>query len=236
MIELFFSVCGKSQRALLQDGFLSAITTQRLHTHNYAEIHVVSGDMTVEIGGERHELHASDAIAIPSGVYHRIIPAAGCSRLSFQTDMQITDLRRTTLADGIAAALLKEARQAHRTGNFAMTASYLSIVVTALSDTGYKGERLPDYSLSVREFFSRRYGEDVRLSHLADELHLSERQTERLVLLHTGRCFRDELTATRMAVADQLISEGRMSLGEIATYVGYHSYAGYFKARRGRHK
>ena len=82
MSELIFSVCGRKQRALLQDGFLSAVTTPRLHAHNYVEIHAVSGDMTVEIGGEFHELHASDAIAIPSGVYHRIIPAEGCSRLS----------------------------------------------------------------------------------------------------------------------------------------------------------
>lgn len=234
MTELIFSICGRKQRALLQDGFLSTVTTPRLHAHNYVEIHAVSGDMTVEIGGELHELHASDAIAIPNGVYHRIIPAEGCSRLSFQTDLQIAEVRRVTLADGIVAALLKEARQAHSSRNFAMAAAYLSTVASALADERYEGECQPDYSLSVREFFSRRYGEDVRLSNLADELHLSERQTERLVLLHTGRSFRDELTATRMAVADQLIAEGRLSLSEIAAYVGYRSYAGFYKAIKRR--
>ena len=52
--------------------------------------------------------------------------------------------------------------------------------------------------------------------------------------MHTGRSFRDELTATRMAVADQLIAEGELSLSEIAAYVGYHSYAGFYKAIKRR--
>lgn len=234
MTELIFSICGKCYRALLQDGFLSPTTTARLHKHNYAEIHIVSGDMTVEVGGELITLKANDALAIPEGSYHRILPADGTRRISFQTDAPLDSLRSVNLTGGVASMLIDEAASAQSSGNFSLTAAYIAVAVSALSGMQYPGENLPDYSLMIREFFSRRYGEDVRLSHLAEELHLSERQTERLVLLYTGKCFRDELTATRMAVADQLISEGRMPLGEIASYVGYRSYAGFFKARKPR--
>ena len=85
---------------------------------------------------------------------------------------------------------------------------------------------------SSSSFFSNRYSEDVRLSDLAEAIHLSERQTERLVIEHTGRGFRDELTETRVKIARQRLADKNMTLGEIAGYVGYRSYAGFWKAMK----
>ena len=82
----------------------------------------------------------------------------------------------------------------------------------------------------IREFFSNRYGSDRGLGELAEILHVSERQAERLVWECVGRSFRDELTATRMVVADQLLNTTDISLGELAQYLGYKSYAGFWKA------
>ena len=103
MTELIFSICGKSYRALLQEGFLSPTTTARLHKHNYAEIHVVSGEMTVDVGGEHVRLCEGEALAIPEGSYHRIMPADGTRRISFQTDAPFDGLRRVALPSGIAS-------------------------------------------------------------------------------------------------------------------------------------
>ena len=103
MTELTFAICGKCYRALLQDGFLSPTTTARLHKHNYAEIHVVSGEMTVDVGGEHVRLCEGEALAIPEGSYHRIMPADGTRRISFQTDAPFDGLRRVALPSGIAS-------------------------------------------------------------------------------------------------------------------------------------
>ena len=231
MTELILSVGSDSMRAFLQDGFRSATTTPRLHKHNYAEIHIVTGEMTVELSGSSHRLSPSEAIIIPAGSYHRIIPAEGTRRISFQLDRRCEAIKVARLPLGVVDALFYEVERAISARDFSLTSAYFSLVAASLIGERYAGESTVDYSLFIREFFSRRYAEDVRLCDLADELHLSERQTERLVIRHTGRCFRDELTATRIAVAEELLSEGRLSLGEIATYVGYRSYAGFFKAR-----
>ena len=232
MIELILGVGGQPYRAFLQDGFRASITTARLHKHNYAEIHIVTGDMAVDLGSETQKLKTYTAMIIPSGSYHRIIPEKSTRRISFQIEAECTEPKTVPLHAGVVDALFSEAESCFDSGDFSVITAFLSLVATELLEKRYSGEKEVDYSLSIREFFSRRYSENVRLCDLADELHLSERQTERLVIKHTGRSFRDELTATRMAVADQLISEGKMPLGEICSYVGYRSYAGFFKARK----
>ena len=45
-----------------------------------------------------------------------------------------------------------------------------------------------------------------------------------------GRSFRGALTVTRMQVAERLINISAMPLTEVAQYVGYRSYAGFWKA------
>ena len=67
---------------------------------------------------------------------------------------------------------------------------------------------------------------------IANYLHLSERQSERLIIDYTGHSFRDELVATRMNMAKILFSTTDMSLSEISQYVGYKSYNGFWKAAK----
>lgn len=68
------------------------------------------------------------------------------------------------------------------------------------------------------------------LSDLAARLYLSEKQTERLVLKHTGQTFKQKLSDTRVAMANVLIRETEMPLHKVAEYVGYSSYSGFWKA------
>ena len=234
MRELLLKIDSRVCRAFLQGGFHATKSTSRLHKHSYAEIHVFSGGGSVRVEGEDIELTAQDAIAIPAGRYHRLTPLENTQRISFQIDAPCSEIRHTGLPRGVLEALFSATNEAEADGDLAMLSACMGLVATAVLGTRYEGSTLCDYPLLIREFFSRRYSEDVHLSDLAGELHLSERQTERLVEKHTGRSFRDELTATRMAVADQLIAEGELSLSEIAAYVGYHSYAGFYKAIKRR--
>ncbi len=234
MRELLLKIDSRVCRAFLQDGFHAAKSTPRLHKHSYAEIHVFSGGGSVRIEGEELELCGSEAIIIPAGKYHSIDPSEGTCRISFQLDAGCDAVRIASFPSGVTEALFAEAETVEDSGDFGLLSAYLSLAATAVLGTRYEGETLCDYPLMIREFFSRRYGEDVRLSDLAKALHLSERQTERLVERYTGKSFRDELTDTRMEVAEQLIAEGELSLSEIAAYVGFRSYAGFFKAIKRR--
>ncbi len=234
MRELLLKIDSRVCRAFLQDGFHAAKSTPRLHKHSYAEIHVFSGGGSVRVEGEELVLYGSEAIVIPAGKYHSIAPSEGTCRISFQLDMGCDAISRAALPSGVTEALFAEAETVGSSGDFGLLSAYLSLAATSVLGTRYEGETLCDYPLIIREFFSRRYSEDVHLSDLAGELHLSERQAERLVERYAGKSFRDELTDTRMAVADQLIAEGELSLSEIAAYVGYRSYAGFYKAIKRR--
>jgi AraC-like DNA-binding protein len=99
------------------------------------------------------------------------------------------------------------------------------------TDEKLQAQPITDYAFLIYEFFSTNYSGDVKLADLADILHLSERQTERLVIEHTGKTFKEEITSMRMEMAQKLISAG-MPLTEIAQYVGYKSYAGFYKAMK----
>ena len=96
----------------------------------------------------------------------------------------------------------------------------LSAPVTPMMDTAF----------IIHEFFSRGYNLDLRLSDLAELLHLSEKQTARLVEIHTGKTFKQALIAQRMNNARHLIALGEMSFAEIGEQLGYQSYAGFYKA------
>ena len=87
-----------------------------------------------------------------------------------------------------------------------------------------------DYTLQIREFFSLNYHRNIRLSDLAAELFLSTMQTQRVVKKYTGRTFGENLLQQRMTVAENLMQTTDMSMAEIAEYVGYNSYCGFWKA------
>lgn len=42
-----------------------------VHRHEYEAIYIIEGTLTVELGGERLELHAGDCLVMPPGVPHR---------------------------------------------------------------------------------------------------------------------------------------------------------------------
>ena len=93
-------------------------------------------------------------------------------------------------------------------------------------------QTVDDYGFIIQEFFSIHYSEDIHLGDLANLLHLSERQTERLVKEYTGNSFRNELAAIRINIAKNLLKYSQMSMRKICEYVGYKSYVGFWKAMK----
>ena len=71
-----------------------------------------------------------------------------------------------------------------------------------------------------------------KLCDLAEIPHLSERQTERLVIKHMGKSFKEALLDIRTEMAKKLMETTDMPMSEIAKSVGYKSYAGFWKAMK----
>ena len=80
----------------------------------------------------------------------------------------------------------------------------------------------------VEDAFFYRY-RTLRIQDLAQLLHLSVRQTQRLLMAHFGKTFSQKLTEARMAAASQYLTQTDLSVTRISELLGYSSIE-YFSA------
>lgn len=231
--ELTVKNGSKNYKCFLQDGFFyPAVQISPLHKHNYAEIHIVSnGNIEFNIGNELHRSENGNLFIIPSNVYHCVTghdPDAIHS--AFQIEYNAPEFMATQISEQTASDFVKEIEASAKTNDYSAVSAYISLFCSRLCSDPTSISPVLDYRFLISEFFSRHYNKDLRLSDLSKSLYLSERQTERLVEKYTGNTFKNELTEIRMNVARHLLSTTDMSHTEVALYVGYRSYSGFWKA------
>lgn len=233
--EIALMIGSREYKAYLQNGFYDTSPTFDLHNHIYTEIHMVSsGTATFAVGNETFNLCKGAVLVIPPKAYH-------CCRLTgenicmsaFQINHDAATPALYSIDPEIMSSFFKEIARAKASGDHTVVSAYLTLVFSHFDNAPRKIPRTHiDYGFFIHEFFSLNYNKDIRLSDLASELFLSERQTERLVIEHTGKTFRDELSFIRIEMAKHLMETTNMPLGEVADYVGYLSYAGFWKAMK----
>ena len=233
--ELAITLNGEEIKVFLQDGFYwNAPICDYMHIHSYTEIHFVSnGEMTFSVNGDQITVNESTALVIPARVYHAFVSKTEeAVHTAFQIDLSADSPSINELDEGLIRYLFAEIKKTPPRDDHAAIASIITMLCTLLfSHAPVFPHDITDAGYLINDFFSQNYRSNVKLCDLAMLLHLSDRQAERLVKEQTGRSFRDELTATRMRMADQLLATTSMSLTDIAQYVGYCSYAGFWKAR-----
>lgn len=234
--EMTVNIGSVQHKVFLQDGFYNkSVISDILHHHRYTEVHLIIDGSVGYTMGDR-SIAASDGtmLVIPPGVMHsgkRLDEGTLCA--AFQIDADVNDTISFKIDKELIRSMFDEIDEAAKTDDYSGIAAYVTILCRRFIESdGVRAERITDCGFLIHEFFSHRYAEDVTLSDLAKTLHLSDRQTERLVHKCTGRSFRDELSRSRVLVASRLLAEGSMSLGEIAAYVGYRSYAGFWKTMK----
>lgn len=223
-------------KVFLQAGFYTFHrVVPLLHQHHCAEVHLISGgSATFQIGEETKTLGGGTVLVIPKNILH------GCLEIeehtlhtAFQIDMEVDFFVAYAVSRDLASLFFEEIKQAASTGDYAGIALYIQLLLRPFSILSKQSAApISDYQFLIYEFFTKRYAEDIHLSELAEMLHLSERQTERIVLQYTGKTFHENLTDTRISMAKRLLATTNMSATEVAQYVGYRSYAGFWKAMR----
>lgn len=236
--ELSFKMVEKDYKAFLQDGFyISPKTDTSLHKHNYAEIHVLGRGKAEFLIDNRHlTVNGPAILTIPAQMMHCCTyQDEELLHTAFQTDCQAEELKTYSIEEGITKVFFDEIHQCRLTGNYSTIALYIPLFCNCYHKEHLTVTEIKDYNFLISEFFILNYDKDVYLSDLAEQLHISERHAERLVLQYTGRSFREELVAVRMRIANQLMQAENASLEQIAKYVGYRSYSGFWKAMK-RHE
>lgn len=232
--ELIIKTNSQAYKIFLQDGvYSSTAPTHRLHKHNYAEVHVIAnGDAVFSVGENVYSLKSGNLMIVPGGIFHCCDSKdENTLHAAFQIDYKSTETSVHIMGEDTILSFMRETEKSR----FSQDYSKVAVHIALFCDCFCHNEKLlshpiTDYGFLIHEFFSLHYSEDLHLSDLAKFLHLSERQTERLVIKHTGNTFRNELTAIRMSVAKKLLASSQMSLNEISQYVGYKSYVGFWKA------
>ena len=234
--ELEIQIGAVKGKAFLQRGFYAdAAPTAHFHSHKYTEIHLVSGGAArFQVGDRLCEVTDGEMLVIPSEEFHCCLFAEDSARhTAFQLDRTARDVATYSLPQEIASDFLLEIGRAQASERYDRIVAYIALFCSYFdASQSLRVQSISDYGFLIHEFFSIHYKENIFLRDLARELYLSERQTERLVLSHTGHTFRQELALTRLGIADRLMRMSAMSLTEIAEYVGYESYAGFWKAMK----
>lgn len=92
---------------------------------------------------------------------------------------------------------------------------------------------------SITAMTALRYIEDnyrtASLTELAGELHVSLYQLSRLIKQNTGSTFKELLQRKRLNKAAQLLSETRLAVSDIITYVGYDNASYFFRIFKERY-
>ena len=236
--ELPFKMIERDCKAFLQDGFYASPKTDTsLHKHNYAEVHVL-GEGRAEFLIDNHTVTVNGPaiLTIPAPMMHCCTyQDEHLLHTAFQTDCQAEQLHTYPVEMGLVKSFMEEIQRCRFTGNYSTVALYIPLLCSHYYRESLAVTEIKDYNFLISEFFILNYDKDVYLADLAEQLHISERHAERLVLQHTGHSFREELVAVRMRIANQLMQAENASLEQIAKYVGYRSYSGFWKAMK-RHE
>ena len=220
----------------LQAGFYNCAEVKSpLHKHWYPEIHwILQGSAVYTIGQKRVVLEEGTIVVIPAQMYHECSACEeGTQRMAFQADIDAGEYISHALPSRQLIPLFYDEKSV-RKNELRYDVLALLTMLCAIFDKGGKTkvQSIQDAAFIIEEFFLKRYNSHVTVADLADELQLSEKQTQRLVQKHTGRTFSKELCHRRMQIAHKLLQSGQYSLTEVAEYVGFHSYSGFWKAYR----
>lgn len=201
----------------------------RLHSNKYTEFHIVSTSVNFCCGKEIFNIDEQSVFAVPANIPHHYVTEEEINYFSFQVDIPCDTFVCKKIDSNLLSLFLRELSQSEV--SYPKITSLISYIVYALlGEDKWTNIENTDYKLLISEFFAMRYAENVNIHDLAEILCLSEKQTQRLVIKHTGNTFKKELISTRMAVAKHLTDVKGKSLKDAAYYVGYQSYSGFWKA------
>lgn len=230
--ELKLYINGESKKAFLLAPLMNESNITRIvHSHKYAEIHIIyGGSATLLVENERHILSSGCICLVPAESYHCYLETdPSVNLIAFQTDADISEFKIRKISE----AMLAETAAVIKDGGFYSDCSGLSALLSYAVSAFFPPvpvRKTEDIGVAIYEFISRNYNKGITVGDLAKKLYLSERQTERLIKKYTGHTFKEAVTNYRLTVAAFLESVTDMSKEEIASYVGYLNYSGYYKA------
>lgn len=226
--------------------------SQIRHSHISAELFVCQkGELLIDTPSSMLVLHASDILLIPPGIQHYKIPnqtqeayqaiRISCKQLNtthnidlwkrFSPFFQGKDLliyrNRPEVADLVAQVL--------NTACFsdslfpALRAAEILLYLTGQNASSLQADS--DYNrLSILEqWITTHFMQSCTLEEMAEKLHMSPRQVDRISRKHFGMSFHQAIIERRITTAEKMLLTTDMTAEKIGFAVGFSSLSGFYR-------
>ena len=235
--EFIININGLETKVYMQTGFFEhKDLCYPLHKHIFVEMHIyLSGTAVMRCDNKDIPLQEGDVLFIPADMLHKYQAFEEDSkRISFLLDCgsHCKAPNKIAMPKALLSLLCKEIQDYALTGRDSKLKALLSYVCSDFLASQTDKAKIPitNRELIIEEFFAKKYNLNVTLEDLANELMLSQKQTEREVKRITGNTFVGELSKRKLNAAVMLSQTTNLSLAQISKLVGYSSYCGFYKA------
>ena len=82
----------------------------------------------------------------------------------------------------------------------------------------------------IEQHINTHYNKKTSVDEIAELLHISRRQADRIVIQIFGKTYANLVTERRMSIAQTLLQKTDISCTQVAEKIGYSSYAGFYTA------
>lgn len=233
-------------------------TSYRVPTHNHPcyEVHgVLNGSYSFTADGNPVHLSSGDCCILPPFLFHSFQEglSMGAKRYCFRFEciskntslaqhfaaldqlVVLPQMEKVLLLLGEISDELTSKRVGYAAAIDSLLARSFVLLIRELVRQG--GESLPNSfhtteelrAMEIDAFFARCYQSDIRAEQLAQLLHISTRQLDRIMRQLYQMSFRQKLFNMRFFVAKDLLSTTHHTIQYISEVVGYHN-VGYFCA------
>lgn len=230
-----FNISGFNIAFYFSKGFLeqTSYSANWVHKHPETEIHIgKSGIRYFMIGSDEYILNPGDILAIPANVLHYYkCDTNDTDSRSFLVDIPIEVPFHSTLDGFVCNEFFKSIDEFRETGNLFSLGTILPFICSKFIKKPYiPVVETENIKLLINNFMARNFQADISLDDLADHLHLSPKQTNRLVQKHFGMTFKQALNELRAIITHNMLISRKNTLSEIAEQVlQYQSYSGFWK-------
>lgn len=232
------------------------IWNSKRHCNAEYELHVIlQGTCTLDVEDSQHQLHAGQAVLIAPGKYHKPNSVPG----DFERFSLSFTLEKGSLLSAMKLAVpqsicfvpsselmqycnrfVAESERKTPFQKYAQEALLTLLAVALIRDlqlanyqaAQWEEEETPGRIDLIDNYFERHFHEKNGSVVLAEQLHLSKRQLDRILNAHYGMGFQEKLIQTRMDHAALLLRTTDKTVQDIIGAVGYNSVTAFYKAFR----
>lgn len=218
---------------------------------------VLRGSAVIRVGGENYEVGANQGVMIAPGAYHSVrAPSAGLEKMCISFNLPRPETIHVQEAASLSAAFYARdgaiVSTAQLEGTLRSIAALVRrnpsgfwdaerlkaqivLMILGLYDelTGPRPLRVParqpagTAAFIIDEFFNLHYDWNNGNEYLAQQLHISTRQLDRILQKRYHMSYREKLLDIRLTNALDYLLSSDCSITEIAEMVGYSSPANF---------